>query len=109
MIGKEELKTLIQSYYKQDDRVNKLCEIFRDAFDNPILDWGIQMFEAVIEAYFNDKGCDWIFYYLYENPEKCYYDQNFTISYLKGGIYKIISREIDLKQNTMNCKMKDFS
>ena len=42
-------------------------------------------------------------------PEKCYYDQNFTISYLKGGIYKIISREIDLKQNTMNCKMKDFS
>lgn len=76
MIGKEELKNLIQSYYKQDDRVNKLCEIFTDAFDNPILNWGIQMFEAVIEAYFNDKGCDWIFYYLYENPEKCYYDES---------------------------------
>ena len=41
-------------------------------------------------------------------PEKCYYDQNFTISYL-DGVYKVISREIDLKQNTMECKMKDLS
>ena len=43
------------------------------------------------------------------SPEKCYIDQNYTIPYFKNQIYKIISREIDLKQNTMTCKMKDFS
>ena len=43
------------------------------------------------------------------SPEKCYIDQNYTIPYFKGQTYKIISREIDLKQNTMTCKMKDFS
>ena len=43
------------------------------------------------------------------SPEKCYVDQNYTIPYFKNQTYKVISREIDLKQNTMNCKMKDFS
>ena len=43
------------------------------------------------------------------SPEKCYIDQNYTIPYFKDQTYKIISREIDLKQNTMTCKMKDFS
>ena len=43
------------------------------------------------------------------SPGKCYIDQNYTIPYFKDQTYKIISREIDLKQNTMNCKMKDFS
>ena len=43
------------------------------------------------------------------SPGKCYIDQNYTISYFKNQTYKIISREIDLKQNTMTCKMKDFS
>ena len=43
------------------------------------------------------------------SPEKCYVDQNYTIHYFKNQTYKVISREIDLKQNTMTCKMKDFS
>ena len=43
------------------------------------------------------------------SPEKCYDDQNYTINYFRNQTYKLISREIDLKQNTMNCKMKDFS
>ena len=43
------------------------------------------------------------------SPEKCYIDQNYTIPYFRNQTYKIISREIDLKQNTMTCKMKDFS
>ena len=43
------------------------------------------------------------------SPGKCYIDQNYTIPYFKNQTYKIISREIDLKQNTMTCKMKDFS
>lgn len=43
------------------------------------------------------------------SPEKCYVDQNYTIPYFRNQTYKLISREIDLKQNTMTCKMKDFS
>lgn len=43
------------------------------------------------------------------SPEKCYVDQNYTIPYFRNQTYKVISREIDLKQNTMTCKMKDFS
>ena len=42
------------------------------------------------------------------DPHKCNYKQNFTFNYL-DGVYRTVSREIDLKQNTMSCKMKDFS
>lgn len=73
MIGKEKLSELIQEYYKQDDQINKLIEIFPGWLDSPIVDFGWKMFGEVLKAYFTEEGVDWVEYYLYENPEKCYY------------------------------------
>ncbi len=76
MISKEEFKKLIQEYYNQSERVDKLCEVFPESFGNPIICWGFRMFDKLLNAYFNEEGEDWISYFLYENPEKCYYCDN---------------------------------
>lgn len=76
MIGKQEFVDLIQGYYEQSERVDKLCEIFNDSFGDPIMDWGFRMFDNLINAYFDEIGADWVSYYLYENPEKRYYQDN---------------------------------
>lgn len=41
-------------------------------------------------------------------PDKGLLKQNFTFNYV-NGIYKAVSRDIDLKNNTMKCTMKDFT
>lgn len=76
MIGKQEFVDLIQGYREQSERVDKLCEIFPDSFGDPIMDWGFRMFDNLINAYFDEIGADWVSYYLYENPEKRYYQDN---------------------------------
>lgn len=73
MIGKEKFKELIHDYYEQEKRIDTLCTIFPDSFEDPILDWGMRMFDKLLSAYFDEEGADWISYYLYENPEKRYY------------------------------------
>lgn len=73
MIGKDEFKELVRSYYQQEERVDNLCKVFQTAFDNPLIDWGYQMFDRVLDLYFDSEGVDWISYFLYENPEKRYY------------------------------------
>lgn len=79
MIGKEKLSELIQEYYKQDEYIDKLIEIFPGWLDSPIVDFGWKMFGEVLKAYFTEEGIDWIEYYLYENPEKCYYQDEVKI------------------------------
>lgn len=76
MIGKEEFKKLIEEYYEQNKRIDKLCEIFPDSFGDPIFDWGFRMFNKLLDSYFDEIGRDWISYYLYENPEKRYYQDD---------------------------------
>lgn len=74
MISKEEFIELIESYQEQDKRIDKLSEIFSTSWSDEIMTWGWEMFEKVIKAYFTKEGVNWIDYYLYENPEHCYYD-----------------------------------
>lgn len=73
MIGKEKLSELIQEYYKQDKRIDTIGEFIPSYYDSPIVDFGWKMFGEVLKAYFTEEGVDWVEYYLYENPEKCYY------------------------------------
>lgn len=76
MIDKQEFEKLIQEYYEQDKRIDKIEEIFIGSCEDPIFDWGFRMFEKLIDVYFDKIGSDWISYYLYENPEKRYYQDN---------------------------------
>lgn len=73
MIGKREFTNLIEEHKKQEERVDDLCKVFSESFGEPIIDWGFRMFDQLISALFDEEGEDWISYYLYENPEKCYY------------------------------------
>ena len=48
------------------------------------------------------------------NPESSYIKTNYRFNYLKNSdntyqIYKILGREIDLKEDTMQCQMKELS
>lgn len=79
MIGKEKFTELIQEYYKQDKRVDKLSELLPNCYDSPIIEYGWKMFDELKNAYFNEDGVDWIDYFLYENPEKCYYQDGVKI------------------------------
>ena len=60
MIGKEELKTLIQSYYKQDDRVNKLCEMLTKNGISFVKITGSNAKDrkTLIDKFKNDDSCD---------------------------------------------------
>ena len=80
VIGKEEFVALISQHREQEKRVDSLCKIFSNSFESPVIEWGFIMFDNLMKAYFDSKGVDWINYYLYENPEKCYYHNNEKIS-----------------------------
>lgn len=73
MIGKQEFIDLINSHTEQNSRIDDLSKLFEYVYGNPIIDWGFQMFDMLISALFNEDGVSWIDYYLYENPEKCFY------------------------------------
>lgn len=73
LVTKEEFKKLIDSYYEQEKRFDTINSILPLSPESPFLMWGYDMFHKLLEAYFTEDGVDWIAYYLYENPEKCYY------------------------------------
>ena len=73
MIEREDFIDLINSIKEQEKRVDTLDSVFSSAFDNPIIDWGYKMFDKLINLYFNKEGVDWVSYYLWDNPERCYY------------------------------------
>lgn len=74
MIGKQEFIDLINSHTEQNSRIDDLSKVFEYAYGNPIIDWGFQMFNMLISALFDEDGVNWIDYYLYDNPEKCFYE-----------------------------------
>lgn len=76
MIGKDEFTELIQSCIEQDQRIDDLEKIFSYSFGDPIIDWGYKILGMLLNMYFTKEGADWIGYYLWENSEKCYYNEN---------------------------------
>lgn len=74
MIGKEEFIKIVNELYDQNKRVDTLTKVFSESFSDPIIDYGFKLFDQFIEVCFTKDGCDWVNYYLYENPEGCYYE-----------------------------------
>ena len=79
MINKEEFANLLREHEMQNARVDLFTEIFPMAYDSPLIEFGWRMFDKLLNTYFTEEGVDWIQYYLYENPEKCYYESNIKI------------------------------
>ena len=80
MITEHEFKFLIEDYLKQRKRVNELSNIISGAFESPVIDYGFMLFEKLINLCFTEEGADWVFFYLYENMENCYYVDGERIS-----------------------------
>lgn len=74
MIEESSFKVLIEGYFKQHDRVDNLDDLMPGVAASEVIDYGFKMFDELINVYFNEFGIDWIYYYLYENLEKCYYE-----------------------------------
>lgn len=70
MITFEEFQTLIKEYNEQEERINILGSIFTDVYASPLIEYGELLFDKLIHIYFNEEGVDWIYYYLFENPDK---------------------------------------
>ena len=79
MIGKEDFEELIQEHYKQSVLIDSLDKVFPGACGSPVIDYGWKMFDRLKQAYFTEEGVDWIDYFLYENPEKCYYQDGVRV------------------------------
>lgn len=73
MIGKEQFHKYIKEYQHQQELVEGVSQYFREFWDSDIIEYGWRMFDELLNAYFTEKGIDWIYYFLYENPNKSYY------------------------------------
>lgn len=73
MISKEKFEEYISKYQKNSDDIDYACGIFPDFFESSFVAFGWYCFRELIKAYFTEEGVDWIDYFLFENPEKCYY------------------------------------
>ncbi len=76
MIGKEEFTKLIKNHQEFESNIDNALKIFPYIFESPLISYAEQLFDKLLDNYFDDDSKDWIFYYLYENPEKCYYQDN---------------------------------
>lgn len=73
MIGKEQFHKYIKEYQHQRELVEGVSQYFREFWDSDIIEYGWKMFDELLNAYFTEKGIDWIYYFLHENPDKSYY------------------------------------
>lgn len=76
MITEEKFIELIEKYYKYNKSIDIIDEFIPGFFESTFVDFGWYCFEELLRIYFNKEGKDWIDYYLYDNPEKCYYMNN---------------------------------
>ena len=73
MIGKEQFNQYIQDYQHQYKLIDGISQYFNVFWEPDIVKYGWKMFDELLNAYFTEKGIDWIYYFLYENPDKSYY------------------------------------
>ena len=102
MIGKEEFVKIINWYETQEKETDKLCEIFPNAFEAPVLDNPYKLLDLVFKICFDEEGQDWISWWLYDC--KNYVDNTYNRTYIENG--KTISVETvdDLWKLVKGCR-----
>lgn len=75
---KERFVEIIELYQEQNELVDKYSDLI--AYDSPIIEFGWEMFDAVLREAFNNDQRDWINWWLYDRisfitgKELPYYD-----------------------------------
>lgn len=73
MINKEKFEKFISEFRRNSDNIDTVEEVFPMLCESPIINFEWYCFDELMKAYFTKEGIDWIDYFLFENPEKCYY------------------------------------
>ena len=70
---KETFIKLIKDYQEFQEYLDKLYDLKIDIINGLLHEYPCKLFDSIIYDTFTEDGSDWVSYYLYENPDKCYY------------------------------------
>lgn len=76
MITKEKFIDLMSRYNKNEEYIDEVEKYIPSFFELPVVDFGWYCFDELLRCYFTTEGVDWIDYYLFENSEHCYYQDD---------------------------------
>lgn len=71
MITKEKFIDLIknnQNYHKQLDRISDAFNRAFDVYSASVFEYADLLFDQLMSVHFNEDGCDWIFWWMFEKP-----------------------------------------
>lgn len=83
---KERFVEIIELHQKQNELVDKYSDFI--AYDSPIIEFGWEMFDAVLQEAFSETQLDWIHWWLYDRisfvtgEELPYYDEDDEKQYM---------------------------
>ena len=69
-MNKEQFIELIKQHQEQSECLDKIEQYGFYLWENPIIEFGFIMFDKVLKSNFNDKGIDWINWWLYERDNE---------------------------------------
>ena len=67
MIGKEDFVKVINWHVEQEERINRLSDIFSSAFDSDIINSPYIAIDILLNNIFTEDGVGWIEWWLYES------------------------------------------
>lgn len=102
MITKEEFTKLITWHEEQDKLVDKLTEIFPNAYESNVIDNSWKVFDLVWKICFDEEGQDWISWWLYDC--KSYKDNTYNHTYEENGETISVETIDDLWKLVKGCR-----
>lgn len=73
MVKSDFIKLLVE-HQKFDNQISEFAKIFsiEDVWESPMLNYGYNLFDKIMNYHFDDTGVDIINWYLYENFDDSY-------------------------------------
>lgn len=93
MIGKEEFTKLITWHEEQEKEVDKICEIFPNAFEANLIDHSWKAYDLIWKICFDEEGQEWISWWLYDC--KSYSDNTYNRTYKEADGTTVSVETID--------------
>lgn len=66
----KEFINLIESYQKNLEEIDKICNIFPNFFELKPIEYIDELFDEILKAYFEEHAIDTIYWYLFEHNDK---------------------------------------
>lgn len=79
LISKDKFIEIIKNQQTEREHLDKADEIFPNLWESKLFTYGFELFDKLIISYFDERGSDWIFWWLYEKDGRSdmkAYDEN---------------------------------